>query len=88
MPSRRLLRWKSFWFGILLMVFLGWAWRDSMDRGTYLAPAPGRILFWNTDGCVCFNLLPEDFEHRMGVSSIEGQSDTVFPEILSYSTDE
>jgi len=26
MTPRRLIRWKSFWFGILVLGFLGWAW--------------------------------------------------------------
>jgi hypothetical protein len=26
-------RWKSFWAGVFILVFLGWAWNDS--RGTY-----------------------------------------------------
>ena len=32
MAPRRLSRWKSFWFGILVLGFLGWAWMSSMDR--------------------------------------------------------
>ena len=28
---RRLIRWKSFWLGILVLGFLGWAWVRSMS---------------------------------------------------------
>ena len=31
MIPRRLIRWKSFWFGILVLGFLGWSWVRSMD---------------------------------------------------------
>ena len=29
MTPRRIIRWKSFWFGVLVVGFLGWAWLDS-----------------------------------------------------------
>ena len=29
MPPRPLHRWKSFWLGVFVVVFLGWAWWDS-----------------------------------------------------------
>jgi hypothetical protein len=30
MPPRPLHRWKSFWLGVFVVVFLGWAWVRSM----------------------------------------------------------
>lgn len=30
MPPRPVHRWKSFWLGILVIVFLGWAWARSI----------------------------------------------------------
>ena len=32
MTPRPVIRWKSFWFGILVLGFLGWAWARSMNR--------------------------------------------------------
>ena len=32
MKPRPLYRWKSFWFGVLVIAFLGWAWVWSMRR--------------------------------------------------------
>ena len=32
MPHRPLHRWKSFWLGVLVVVFLGWAWARSLTN--------------------------------------------------------
>ena len=32
--SRPLYRWKTFWLGLLVLIFLGWAWHASKDRFT------------------------------------------------------
>lgn len=32
MPPRPFHRWKSFWLGLLVLTFLGWAWVRSMHR--------------------------------------------------------
>jgi hypothetical protein len=32
MPARPIHKWKSFWFGILVLGFLGWAWVKTMDH--------------------------------------------------------
>ncbi len=32
MYPRPIHRWKSFWFGLLVLAFFGWAWEDSMER--------------------------------------------------------
>jgi len=37
MTPRTLYRWKSFWFGILILIFLGWGWASSMGTGDYIA---------------------------------------------------
>lgn len=34
MPPRPLYRWKSFWLGVIVLLFLGWSWRDSRDFGS------------------------------------------------------
>ena len=33
MKPRPFYRWKSFWLGLCVLVFLGWAWRDSTGAG-------------------------------------------------------
>ena len=35
MTPRPLYKWKSFWLGILVLGFLGWAWRDSGHHRSY-----------------------------------------------------
>jgi hypothetical protein len=32
MPSRPLHRWKTFWLGLLVLIFLGWSWWASMNQ--------------------------------------------------------
>ena len=39
---RPLYRWKSFWFGVLVIAFLGWAWARSMTFADSLS--------WTGDG--------------------------------------
>jgi hypothetical protein len=34
MKQRPLIKWKSFWLGILVLGFLGWAWAFSMGRSS------------------------------------------------------
>ena len=34
MTPRPLYKWKTFWLGLLALIFLGWAWRMSKDRFT------------------------------------------------------
>jgi hypothetical protein len=40
MRTRPVIRWKSFWFGILVLGFLGWAWWDSTRIETLLTVPP------------------------------------------------
>ena len=37
MHPRPVYRWKSFWFGVVVLAFLGWSWIRSMGAGDYLA---------------------------------------------------
>lgn len=57
MTPRPLYKWKSFWLGILVLVFLGWAWarsmnfNDRLDWGTgsrsyILEGRPGHMVFF------------------------------------------
>jgi hypothetical protein len=62
MTPRPFHRWKSFWFGVLILAFLGWVWASSVGyRSEMLLPwdayknlsliqANGRLLFVRYDG--------------------------------------
>ena len=42
MPPRPLYRWKSFWFGLLVIAFPGWAWVISMYQiSSFMYKSPG-----------------------------------------------
>ena len=45
-PPRPVYRWKTFWFGILILAFIGWAWIDSMKHysGILYAVPPQNIF--------------------------------------------
>lgn len=35
-PTRPIYHWKSFWLGLLVLSFIGWAWQDSTRSWTYI----------------------------------------------------
>lgn len=79
---RPVIRWKSFWFGFLVLGFLGWAWAGSMGRGSYLSPVEGRVVFSNNGGQIGFNLSPEGWDDRMGIAHTLVQAETAFSEFV------
>jgi hypothetical protein len=56
MIHRRFHRRKSFWLGLFVLLFLGWAWFDSIHRAHILrigSPlAPGCLAIWQSRGSV------------------------------------
>jgi hypothetical protein len=63
MPPRPLHRWKSFWLGVFVVIFLGWAWARSMERRDYFgygfrkhelafgaSQMTGTVGLWISDG--------------------------------------
>jgi len=46
MQPRPLYRWKSFWLGVLVLGFLGWAWWISYKFST-------RVSYWHVDVIHC-----------------------------------
>jgi hypothetical protein len=60
MPPRRLYRWKSFGLGVVILVFLGWAWVASMRHVD--------VLYWNSavrsSGASAASMASHDFLHR------------------------
>lgn len=57
MTPRPLYRWKSFWLGVLVIVFLGWAWMRSISRmegGEYFTALTGPGMIAQRSGTVIF----------------------------------
>jgi len=52
MTPRSIIRWKSFWFGILVLGFLGWAWVRSMKvrEGVAFVNAESRLILSHSVG--------------------------------------
>ena len=47
MLPRPLHRWKSFWLGVFVVVFLGWAWARSLDQWDILDWAVSKEEFYS-----------------------------------------
>lgn len=61
MTPRPLYRWKSFWFGGLVIAFLGWAWARSMNhRDAVYVQLVGKL--W-ANNCVMGKFTIERSEH-------------------------
>jgi hypothetical protein len=60
MTPRPIIRWKSFWFGFLMLGFLLFAWAVSMDslRGAGVRTASGWLVFAQFQGEVCLAAPP------------------------------
>jgi hypothetical protein len=62
MPPRPLHRWKSFWLGVFVVVFLGWAWARSMgiiDGIRWESASAGTLLQADhCDGQILFSYVP------------------------------
>jgi hypothetical protein len=56
MTPRRLIRWKSLWLGILVLGFLGWAWRDSFYKVASVSVRAGGVS--SADGGLVFAYSP------------------------------
>lgn len=52
MPPRPLHHWKSFWLGLLVLIFLGWAWVRSMHHvdDIYYEPSTSSKTWGATSG--------------------------------------
>jgi hypothetical protein len=60
MRQRPVYRWKSFWLGVLVLAFLGWAWVRSMSWEIYLSwgtETRGALVFTNRTGEVSLGWL-------------------------------
>jgi len=69
-PPRRLIRWKSFWLGILVLGFLGWAWVDSFRHEATVAEGT-----WNvssaTGGVMMFAFGHPVYDFKMEYDPIQ-----------------
>ena len=54
MKPRPLIKWKSFWLGILVLGFLGWGWNRSVSDG--------EKVYWSSSGGTV-----REVSHRAGV---------------------
>jgi hypothetical protein len=75
---RRVHRWKSFWFGILILGFLGWAWimsNQPFQQG-FTVQIPGRhwMFCTNTEGGVCMHRVEIENPAALVVSSGRGST--------------
>ena len=93
MTPRSLLRWKSFWLGVLVLIFLGWAWVRSIHchdvvswgeahggRGIFLSQRDSKVVItWNS------SMLIAAVAPGLSVSSVNmnPQSDTIFPRAIT-----
>lgn len=53
MSPRHFYRWKSFWFGLLVLVFLGWGWWRSLshlDIAGWVYPGATQAVFVRSNG--------------------------------------
>jgi hypothetical protein len=56
MTPRPVYRWKSFWLGVWVLGFLGWAWERSNVRREYIewVTATGGTIAGQYEGCMWF----------------------------------
>jgi hypothetical protein len=94
MFPRPLQRWKSFWAGVLVLVFLGWAWVRSIHhydavswgeahggRGILLSQRDSKVLItWNSSKLIA--VVPPGFT----LSSVNRnpRSNTLFPWAINW----
>ena len=55
-----IVRWKSFWLGVLVLVFLGWGWASSrkVQGSLYLTADQKVYAVWSGDGSIHFMVAP------------------------------
>ena len=78
----RLFALKSFWLAMLGLVFLLWAWRDSMEMGTfagYLSPSAGiQVAHYHSAADLRITTGPGSSRHYWERESVEmSGSDTI-----------
>lgn len=52
MNPRPIYRWKTFWFGVLVIAFLGWGWERSLRFHSFCLA--GWIVLGQKSGEICF----------------------------------
>ena len=80
MTSRPLIRWKSLWFGILVLVFLGWGWVRSaslMERFSFCSPMGGVAAANELGRVSIFGNPPE-----AGTPRVFYERETSYPDLL------
>ena len=85
MNPRPLYRWKSFWFGVLVIAFLGWAWVRSTNMPDKLSWWSGRNQWTLLSSGGSFGIVR--FDGRIG-NIVFLRSAIVFPPAWRYRRDE
>lgn len=94
MLPRPLHRWKSFWLGILVLVFLGWAWVRSIHcydavswgeahggRGIILSQRDSKVLItWNSSMLIA--AVAPGFS--VFSANMNPRSNTIFPRAITW----
>jgi hypothetical protein len=90
MTPRPIYRWKSFWLGGVVLVFLGWAWVRSMERSEDVTVMKGsRIWIWSSQSAslTCtVTTLPMKFPSKLGFDAnvIVNDHHDYFPKAFSH----
>ena len=50
MTPRRIIHWKSFWLGIVVLVFFGWAWLSTRTEEAMVYRIEGGNIYMATSG--------------------------------------
>ncbi|RYD29977.1 MAG: hypothetical protein EOP87_17395 [Verrucomicrobiaceae bacterium] len=81
---RPILRWKSLWFGILILGFIAWAWRRSASHSDELAFTRGTTTFAVESHCssILFTAFP--FHPALPAPGWEFRSEVPWDSDLDY----
>jgi hypothetical protein len=87
MTPRPIYRWKSFWLGILILGFLGWAWARSMSWESYLnwgTETNGAWVFTSGTGEVLLGWLGHGLEPTFMLGLVHEQFEVYPPGEASW----
>ncbi len=94
MPPSPLYRWKSFWLGVLVLIFLGWAWVRSIHhydavswgeahggRGILLSQRDSKVsIIWNSSKFIA--VVPPGF--NLSSVNLNPRNNTLFPWAIKW----
>ncbi len=86
MTPRPLYRWKSFWFGILVLGFLGWAWGSALDQTSTLVIRKGGYAYSAGAGTLGVYIVETGF-FEAGIFRGNPGSSPLFPPFVEKKTE-